>query len=236
MSFVDVAGRYLHYRTAGDGVGLLLVHGYMGSSLGWRHQLAAFADRFRVVAPDLWGHGESEPSADPLEYGIDRVVADALAVLEAETLSRFHLVGHSLGGAVAQEIALRDPARVGSLVLANTTDGFGDHDAGAGPLLERIPDTEERKMLEALGPEVLTRTWDALLGWAGTTTRASAITVPTLVLHSALDAPKIVEGSRRLTAHIRGAQLVEIAHAGHSPHLEQPQEWNRIVRSFIDGS
>ena len=138
-------------------------------------------------------------------------------------LGRFHLVGHSLGGAVAQEIALAAPDRLATLTLADTTDWFGDHgprnaedDAGSG-----VP------------PAVLDATWRALLRWPGSAGRAHAIAVPTLVIHGAADAPKILEGSRRLVDAIEGARHVVIDDAAHSPHEEQPKRFNRALADFF---
>jgi pimeloyl-ACP methyl ester carboxylesterase len=223
MPFADVNGLRIHYHTAGDGgAGLVFAHGYGGSVARWRPQFDAFSDDFGIMAADHWGHGDSDAPVDPTRYDVERTAGDILALADVVGLERFHLVGHSLGGAVAQEIALCAPDRLLSLTLADTTDWFGDH----GEL-----DAKELIELEAKPWAVFA--WEALLRWPGTAGRARSIGVRTLIVHGDGDAPKILEGSRRLAAMIAGAEHVEIPGAGHSPHLEQPERFNAVLRRFL---
>nr|QRD81034.1 lipolytic protein [uncultured bacterium] len=108
----------LAYRSYGtDGPPLLILHGLLGSSDNW-HTLAskAFAPHFRVFTLDLRGHGRS-PHARPIDY--PTMAADVLAFMDAHEIDRAHVLGHSMGGKVAMELALTAPERVDRLVVVD---------------------------------------------------------------------------------------------------------------------
>lgn len=105
----------LYYCTAGDGEPLLLLHSGGMTGEEWQPQQAALAEHFRVLIPDLPGHGHSPLSADRLTVGgAGRAV---LALLDELGVARAHIAGSSLGGAVALWLALHHPDRVDKLVL-----------------------------------------------------------------------------------------------------------------------
>jgi len=118
----DVA---LAYRSAGSGPAVLCVQGVGVAGDGWRPQVEALAARYRVLTFDNRGVGATPRGAGPLS--IERMAADATAILDAEGIDRCHVVGHSMGGLIALALALAAPARVRSLSLLCT---FAD---GAGP-------------------------------------------------------------------------------------------------------
>ncbi|MGE5189612.1 MAG: alpha/beta fold hydrolase [Gemmatimonadota bacterium] len=114
-------GFRMYYEIHGSGFPLLLVNG-LGSDHGeWLHQLPAFASRFRVVLFDNRGAGDSEVPPGP--YTTAAMADDAAALLAALGIGRAHVLGVSLGGMIAQEVALRHPGRLGRLVLACTSPG-----------------------------------------------------------------------------------------------------------------
>jgi 3-oxoadipate enol-lactonase len=121
-------------RIAVDGIGLvvdqageggrplLLIHGFCGCRDDFTPVIPALvAAGWHVAAADNRGHGDSDQPSAEADYGVERFTADALGVADALGWDRFALLGHSLGGAVAQELVLRVPERVTSLVLMNTT-------------------------------------------------------------------------------------------------------------------
>jgi 2-hydroxymuconate-semialdehyde hydrolase len=116
-SRVDVSGGELAYAELGEGPPVLLVHGFPTSAFLWRRDAPLLASRFRVVAPDLLGYGESEkpPGADLSVLAQARYVGELLDRLGVEELA---VVGHDLGGAVAQLLALE--GRVKAMVLMDT--------------------------------------------------------------------------------------------------------------------
>ena len=111
-------GATLRYVRCGTGPAVLLVQGAGVVGEGWRPQMAALQDRFTLVAFDNRGIGRSTLNGGPLT--IEAMAADALSIADAEGLERFHVVGHSMGGLIAQQLALGAPGRVLSLAFLCT--------------------------------------------------------------------------------------------------------------------
>ncbi len=110
--------------TGGAGDPLLLVHGFTGAKEDFADFLDVFGDRgWHVVAPDLRGHGGSEHPDAEEAYSLEAMAADLWAVVDELGWERFDLLGHSMGGMVAQVMALHAPQRIGSLVLMDTSHG-----------------------------------------------------------------------------------------------------------------
>jgi 2-succinyl-6-hydroxy-2,4-cyclohexadiene-1-carboxylate synthase len=109
---------------AGSGEPLMLVHGFTGAKEDFADFLDGFGDRgWHVIAPDLRGHGASEKPEDEEAYSLAGMAADVLALADAFGWERFDLLGHSMGGMVAQLVALDRPERLRSLVLMDTGHG-----------------------------------------------------------------------------------------------------------------
>ena len=102
---------------------LLLVHGFTGFRHDFASQLDSLAQRGRVLAPDLRGHGESAKTGDAGSYTLAHLVDDLLAFLDALGIERCDLLGHSMGGMLALRAVLRAPERIASLVLMDTAPG-----------------------------------------------------------------------------------------------------------------
>ncbi|MGH9049924.1 MAG: alpha/beta fold hydrolase [Acidimicrobiia bacterium] len=116
-------GTRLEVREAGRGPAVLLVHGFGGAKEDFADHLETLGAHFRVVTFDHRGHGESDAPADPAAYSIDRLAADVVGVADALGIDRFRLLGHSMGGMVAQRVVRAHPQRVESLVLMDTAPG-----------------------------------------------------------------------------------------------------------------
>lgn len=109
---------------------LLLLHGFTGAKEDFTPWLDALAARgFHAVAPDHRGHGDSSKPAAEEAYSLEIFAADALALVDLLEWDRFHLLGHSMGGMIAQHVALTVPGRVESLVLMDTGHGTVEMDA-----------------------------------------------------------------------------------------------------------
>ncbi len=119
---VDANGLSLYYEAHGDGEPLLLIMGLGQDTTAWALQIPAFAEHFRVVAFDNRDAGRSSQADGP--YTIADMARDTAGLMDALGLERAHVLGASMGGAVAQELALRWPDRVGRLVLACTMGQF----------------------------------------------------------------------------------------------------------------
>jgi 3-oxoadipate enol-lactonase len=117
-------GVKLVWTAAGEGEPLLFVHGLGYDRFGWGPAPALLSGRFRVITFDNRGVGESDDPPGP--YTTTEMAADAVAVLDAAGVDRAHVVGTSLGGMIAQSLALHHADRVGALILSATTPGGGD--------------------------------------------------------------------------------------------------------------
>src|ERR1700688_4950472 len=118
--FIQASGNTFHVQVSGpkDAPVLLLLHS-LGTSLHvWDDQEAALAERYRVVRPDLRGHGLT--AAPPGPYTIDVMAQDVLAIMDALGIAAAHVGGLSIGGMGAQTLAARAPDRVASLILCDT--------------------------------------------------------------------------------------------------------------------
>lgn len=119
MAHAHVNGIWLNYREQGEGEPLLLVMGLGAPWQGWEPQLEAFSRRHRVICFDNRGVGASDKPVG--RYSVSQLVEDARGLLDHLGIARAHMVGVSMGGMVAMEMAAKHPERVGSLVLAATT-------------------------------------------------------------------------------------------------------------------
>lgn len=113
-----IHGHEVRYFRAGSGPALLLVHGMAGSAATWKHVLARLARDYTVIAPDLLGHGKSDkPRTD---YSLGAFAAGLRDLLVALGIERATVVGHSLGGGIAMQMAYQHPERVERLVLVGS--------------------------------------------------------------------------------------------------------------------
>lgn len=118
MKTLETRGVTVRFVREGSGAPVILLQGVGVIGEGWRPQIAALRDHFTLVAPDNRGIGGSSLGAGTLT--VEDMAADVLAIADAEGFDRFHLAGHSMGGLIAQEIALVAPRRVQSLALLCT--------------------------------------------------------------------------------------------------------------------
>ncbi|MBI2962679.1 MAG: alpha/beta hydrolase [Deltaproteobacteria bacterium] len=117
--FIDANGIRFHYVAAGEGSLVVLLHGFPQFWYAWRHQIPALAARFRVVAPDLRGYGDTDKPPRVSDYRTGILAADVAALVRALGYEKAHLVGHDWGGAVAWTTALEQPQVVDRLAVLN---------------------------------------------------------------------------------------------------------------------
>jgi 3-oxoadipate enol-lactonase len=116
-------GTGLEVREMGHGPAVLLVHGFGGAKEDFSDHLETLGAHFRVVTFDHRGHGESDGPSDAAAYSIDRLATDVVGVADALGIDRFLLLGHSMGGMVAQRVVRAHAPRVEALVLMDTAPG-----------------------------------------------------------------------------------------------------------------
>ncbi|MEX2556337.1 MAG: alpha/beta hydrolase [Actinomycetota bacterium] len=257
-SFVQVDGHSIAYKENGQGVALVLLHGFLCDSRCWSQQLHGLSDGFRVVAWDAPGAGSS---SDPLESFTTADYARSLAsFLDALGVMRAHVVGLSWGGILAQEFYRLYPERLRSLVLADTYAGW------KGSLAEDVwrerlesclrdstapPEALVAKLLPGMFTDGVTEgARDELsaimsefhpVGFR-VMSRSSAemdtrellpkIDVPTLLLWGNDDRRSPLQIAKQFHNAIGSAELAIIPKAGHVSNMEQPEAFNAHVRRF----
>lgn len=149
LACVDVLDARLRYLDKGSGPPLLLIHGLGASHADWQKQVDFFARVFRVIAPDLRGHGDTEGEGP---FTIDRMATDVSQMLDELKIGSLFVMGHSMGGAVAMQLALFKPERVKKLVLADTLPSFV-----VNTFKKRLMLWSRVLMMRFLGPEALSR-------------------------------------------------------------------------------
>jgi len=257
-----INGVRLYYERHGDsGEPLVFVHGYSGDISDWRPQLPEFSPAYRVLVMDLRGHGRSEAPSDRSAYTVAQMARDVETLVAEVGFERYHLVGHSMGGAIAQEIALRNPQRLLSLTLEDTSLKFeatsddamtewrrnrhalavneGMAAAAALPMPDTPPHMPAERLEESaarlsrMSLDAFVGAMIGLLQWEGTAERASAISAPTLIVYGDLDSPALIAATRRLAELIPNATVEVIPEAGHSPQWERPELFNRALRRHL---
>jgi pimeloyl-ACP methyl ester carboxylesterase len=262
MPKVRVNGIEMFYVEAGQGDPVVLVMGFGGDHLAWGFQFQALAAKYRVVAFDNRGAGQSD--APDLPYSMAMMAADTAGLMDALGIERAHVVGVSMGGMIAQQLALDHPARVRSLHLGCT---MARPDAYMRALLESWREMrrslEREAMLRAVGlwlfspstyrqrpdfveliyqnalanpfPQTLTgfiRQGDAI-ATHDTTARLGALACPTLVTVAEDDILVPPRFSRELAGLIPGATLRVLPGAGHAYFWEEPEHFNGLCLEFI---
>ena len=240
------------YSAAGAGEpALVFIHGGLADRTFWDGQLKAFANRHRVLAVDLAGHGESGTNRS--KWGIPEFAADVRAVVEAEKPKRVIVIGNSLGGPVAIEAALLLSGRALGVVGVDTFQDLGskigadearqraelfrsDFSSGLKQMLRALfhPDADpalvaetERRMART-SPEAAYATLLSLAGY-DTGPPARRLSVPIRTINGDLF-PTDVEAVRRVKADF---DAIILPHMGHYPMLERPEEFNRHLASII---
>jgi pimeloyl-ACP methyl ester carboxylesterase len=164
-------------------------------------------------------------------------MADDVEALAAHVgFERYHLLGHSMGGAIVQEIALRSPETLLSLILEDTSYRFAGHTLEFPEVPRPRPPKRQEQVLTRMSrmlPESLLAGWQALMNWQGTEERAAQIAAPTLIIYGSHDAPALIEGSKRLSDLIPNSETVVIADAAHAPQEEKPEEFNAALGDFL---
>lgn len=247
--------RHIAYQTCGAGQPVLLLHPVGLDSSWWSTHMTRLAERYRVIAVDLPGHGRSNPVRAPatLDY-IARAVA---VVLRTETDRPAHVIGVSMGGMVAQHLALQWPDGVASLILCATAGTFADElrpmlrergraarggmDAVIGPTLERWFSPAGRtasigrsceRTLAADDPASWEASWEAISNLE-TLELLGSLHIPALVLTGAADITTPPEASSALARMLPEARLAIIPDAWHLGVFEEPEPFLAAFTTFL---
>jgi 3-oxoadipate enol-lactonase len=258
MHFRLSNGLSLSYHVRGAGRVAMFLHPIGTRAAFWDRVVDRVADRCRCVTIDFRGHGDSDVPNH--RFSLDDLADDAIELLRMESASGAVIVGCSLGGMVAQGIALKAPELVGGLVLADT--GYTQSPESRATLQQRADDARKGMpgMLHATlarwfpapflaldGPEVDScRRWlledDPVVfswGWEAIRDldygeRIKAIAVPTLLVRGSVDASSPRAGMEAMAKLMPRSRYVEIDGAGHVAPLEQPDAFARLLRDFLE--
>jgi pimeloyl-ACP methyl ester carboxylesterase len=246
MSVTGPAGT-LHVDDVGsDGMPVVFVHSYAGSSKHWAEQLDHLRSSRRALALDLRGHGSSTPPPDD-DYSIESLAEDIEAVVDSLDLKRFVLVGHSLGAAAAIAFAGTQPGRVAGLVLIGAPGRLpaeqarqiqesmaGDYDRTMKAFWEKLLEGARPGVREQLSREMASIPKEASLSIIDATLRYDPL--PALRRYPG---PKLaVVTPHGDTPHDLHRLMPYFPHetidrTSHWPHLDKPEEFSRLVDGFL---
>jgi 3-oxoadipate enol-lactonase len=263
MKYVTATdGALIAYDTFGkkDGVPLLLIQGLGTDSRGWALQRIAFGRRYRCIAFDNRGVGSSTNAPHP--FDLEQMARDAMSVLDAEDVDTAHVMGASMGGVIAQIVAVRHGERVRGLVLACTA---ARHHAWRRELLAEWADNVRERGMAAMSgegmrwlvgprfhrrfgpwinvigrvvmqgdPEHFAAQVDAILAMHDDLRYELAdVRAPTLVITGSQDMLTPFGDAEELAEMIPGARLRELRGAAHGLMVEQPNAFNNAVLDFL---
>jgi valacyclovir hydrolase len=246
MPVIELPEVALHFEEAGAGDPLLLLHGGLGTALlHYRHEIPYFAERYRVIAPDLRGYGQSSPPrAFPLDF-YQRDAADMAALLEGLGTGPAHVLGWSDGAMVGLVLAAERPDLVRSLVSIAGESCILEEERANWPVLADTSTRSPRalaRFVQAQGPlnypGILTRMLDgynAVLDAGGEVVRErlDRIRCPVLILHGDADHVVPVKHARTLQQGIPHAELHIFPGARHMLHREREEEVRALVTDFL---
>lgn len=252
----------VNYELTGQGECLVLVHGAGDSLRLWDAQVPEFSRYYRVLAYDIRGFGVTEPGDS--EVDVSLLAADLRQVLRALEIDHAFLLGHSMGGRIALQLAIEQPETARALILSSSGVGAGARPPGADERRRQLIEALERGDLETVAeqmtaasfspglkerdpalferykqiklandPRTFVRVWRAVM--QAPPPDVSRLSCPVLIIAGERDAFMSVEMTRAAQAAIAGSRI-ELLPTGHTPALEAPREFNRIVLDFLAGA
>lgn len=251
----------IYYEVAGDGAPVVLLHPFPANHELWLPAARALISRYRVILPDLRGHGESGVGEGPAT--MEKHACDVARVMDDANIGRAPLVGNSIGGYAIFEFWRRYRGRVSALVLCNTK-AQADAAEGKAARLQSAADVMERgteSFFEGMAPKLMGKTTystrpdlvegalhmmrkmsreDVALVQRGMAERPDSvetlktIDVPTLTLTGDEDIVTGVAEAELMRRNIPGSEMKVISKAGHYSPWEQPEQVGRAIRQFLD--
>jgi len=261
MPYAEANGQRIYYESRGEGEPLLCVMGLGADLTGWSLQLPLWCGHYRAVVFDNRDVGRSSYASGP--YAVLDMAGDALALADTLGLEHFHLLGMSMGGAIAQEIALSHPQRVRTLTLCVTYgDGGRQARERARLAIESSPSKSDVQLLDELLLLTFSEESYEKPGWIEmlrnlileyphrqrregllrqldasarheARDRLRALAMPVHVIAAEQDLLVPVWKSRELAKLIDGARLSVVQGSGHAVNLERPDELARLVFEFL---
>ncbi len=244
-------------RDEGEGFPLVLVHGFLGSSVMWKPQIDFFKDNFRVITPDLPGYGKSNKAKS--HNSIQSISNLLLDCLREKKIDKFHLLGHSMGGMIVQDMAKKSGEKISKLVCYST--GPRGEMPGRFETVEQSRENLKKNGLKTMVRNIV-KTWFvkgedakyfdicietgtqtskeaadnslvAFKNWNGVDTLKN-IKNETLIVWGDKDKSYNLTQVKILEKNIPNSSLVIFEGCAHNVHLEKIEEFNRTVFNFIN--
>jgi 3-oxoadipate enol-lactonase len=251
----------IHYWIAGSGPDVILLHPFPANHEFWLPMAETLASRYRLIIPDLRGHGESEVGEGPAL--MEKHAADLVHVIDDAKVGRAAFIGVSIGGYILFEFWRKHRLRVAALGLCNTKAPADNAEARAGRLqaandvLKRGTETflqsmvarllgkttrETRPdlvdgalhMMRQMSPEDIAQVQRGMAERSDSVETLKTINLPTLLITGDEDISTGINEAELMHRHISGSQLHVIPKAGHYSPWEQPTEASKIIRQFLD--
>jgi pimeloyl-ACP methyl ester carboxylesterase len=240
-------GVRIHYETAGAGEPLVLVHGYTASAdTNWRRTgwLSALSSHYRLIVPDLRGHGLSEKPHSSSDYSLPLLAGDVLSCMDAERVTSARVFGYSMGGMITLELLLNHPSRVAAAVIGGMGSRWPDRgerrqrmrytEPGAPP----APPRRRRSLgffasyLRHYDPLAMRAVWHGVFRGNPPVDgdRLGEIHVPVLVVAGMRDG--LYPGAKELAEHIPGARFVGLSERGHLAAIGDPRFKQAVLEFF----
>ncbi|MCY3603646.1 MAG: alpha/beta fold hydrolase [Chloroflexi bacterium] len=248
MATLNRNGVNLYYEVEGEGPAILLTHGFGASSSMWRGQMDAFRDRYRIIAWDMRGHGNTDSPEDSAEYSEPATLADIAAILDACEVESAIVGGLSLGGYMSLAFNLAHPERTNALMLFDTGPGYNNPKGREGwnqfairraeafetQGLASLGDLAEVKAARHRSAEGLAKAARGMLTQrdASVIQSLTSIDKPTLVVTGA-DDRNFLAAHGYMSENIPGAMSFMIDDAGHAANIDQPEAFNAAVEAFL---
>lgn len=250
------------YEVLGEGQPVVLLHPFPVHHEFWHPASRALVTRYRLILPDLRGHGESEAGEGPATMA--KHAADIARILAEEDIGRAVFVGVSIGGYALFEFWRKYRGRVAALALCNTKAGADSAAAKAGRIqsAEDVLQKGTEPFFESMVPKVLAETTrrtrpdlvegalqmmrktspqDVAMVQRGMAERPDSvdllktINVPTLIVTGDEDVATGLPEAELMKQNIAGGRLKVISQAGHYSPWEQPEQVGPVLRQFVDG-
>jgi 3-oxoadipate enol-lactonase/4-carboxymuconolactone decarboxylase len=254
--FINVGDLTVHVRIDGapGGEPLVMLHSLGTTASVWDAQAEALAGSFRIIRPDMRGHGLTTSTPGP--YSMAQLAADVAGVMDALRIGAAHVAGISIGGMIAQALAAADPSRVKSLMLVDTAMAIPPAESWisraatvraegialiADAVMARWVTPDFMNAPEAAGLRAMLLRTPAegyaaaaeAIATADLTTGTSTLTLPTLIVVGDQDAATPVASAQALHAVIAGSSLTIIDGGAHIPTVEKPAEITAAIRAFL---